>query len=87
MKKYIMLVTVVLIFIIGLAWVMTSAEGKTFKMRRRIYSNFGQFYQDTSFVINNREKIGLVMKGNLITPAFRERLMLSVTAVNNCRLC
>ena len=87
MKKYIVLVTVILIFIIGLAWVMTSAEGKTFKIRRRIYSNFGQFYQDTSFVINNREKIGLVMKGNLISPAFRERLMLSVTAVNNCRLC
>ena len=87
MKRYIMLVTVIVIFIIGLAWVMTSEEGKTFKIRRRIYSNFGQFYQDTSFVISNRKKIGLVMKGNLISPAFRERLMLSVTAVNNCRLC
>jgi len=82
-----MLVTVIVIFIIGLAWVMTSEEGKTFKIRRRIYNNFGQFYQDTSFVINNRKKIGHVMKGNLISPAFRERLMLSVTAVNNCRLC
>ena len=87
MKKYIMLVTVILVFIIGLAWVMTSEEGKIFKMRRKVYDNFGQFFSDTSFAITNRKKIGLVMKGNLISPAFRERLMLTVTSVNNCRFC
>ena len=87
MKKYIMLVTMVLISIIGLAWVMTSEEGKIFKMRRKVYDNFGQFLADTSFAITNRKKIGLVMKGNLISPAFRERLMLTVTSVNNCRFC
>ncbi len=87
MKKYIMFVNVILVFIIGLSWVMTSAEGKTFKIRRIIYSNFAQFFSDAGFAITNREKIGLVMKGNLISPAFRERLMLTVTSVNNCRFC
>ena len=47
----------------------------------------GQFFEDTSFAITNRKKIGQVMKGNLISPAFRERLMLTVTSVNNCRFC
>ena len=79
--------TLILICIIGVIWAMTSEEGKAFKMRRTIYSNFGQLCEDTSFAIKNRKKIGLIMKGNLISPAFRERLMLTVTAVNNCRFC
>ena len=87
MKKYISLMVLILILIVGVAWVMTSEEGKIFKIRRRIYSNFGQFWEETSFAIKNRKKIALVMKGNLISPAFRERLMLTVTAVNNCRFC
>ena len=87
MKKYILLMTLILIFIIGLVWVMTPEEGRIFKIRRATYSNFGQFCEDTSFAIKNRKKIGLVMKGNLISPTFRERLMLTVTAVNNCRIC
>ena len=87
MKKYLLLISVIIIFIIGLAWIMTSAEGKIFKRQRRVYDNFGQFLEDTSFAIKNRKKIGLVMKGNLISPAFRERLMLTVTSVNNCRFC
>jgi len=87
MKKYPVLITLILICIIGLAWIMTSEEGKIFKMRRKVYDNLGQFFTDTSFAITNRKKIGLVMKGNLISPAFRERLMLTVTSVNNCRFC
>ena len=87
MKKYLVLITLILICIIGLAWIMTSEEGKIFKMRRKVYENAGQFFADTSFAIKNRKKIGLVMKGNLISPAFRERLMLTVTSVNNCRFC
>jgi AhpD family alkylhydroperoxidase len=86
-KKYVSFMALILIFIVGVVWVMTSEEGKIFKIRRRIYCNFGQFWKDTSFVIENRKKIALIMKGNLISPAFRERLMLSVTAVNNCRIC
>ena len=66
---------------------MTSGEGKTFKIRRRTYRNFGQVGKDISFMIKNRKKISMIMKGNLISPSFRERLMLSVTAVNNCRIC
>ena len=77
----------ILIFIVGVVWVMTSGEGKTFKIRRRTYRNFGQVGKDISFMIKNRKKISMIMKGNLISPSFRERLMLSVTAVNNCRIC
>jgi AhpD family alkylhydroperoxidase len=84
-KKYLLLM--ILICIIGVIWAITSEEGKSFKMRRTIYSNFGQLCEDTSFAIKNRKKIGLIMKGNLISPAFRERLMLTVTSVNNCRFC
>ena len=87
MKKYISFVALILIFIVGVVWVMTSEEGKTFKIRRRTYRNFGQVGEDISFMIKNRKKISMIMKGNLISPSFRERLMLSVTAVNNCRIC
>jgi len=86
-KKYISLMVLIIIVIVGVVWVMTSEEGKIFTIRRRIYSNFGQFWKDASFGIENRKKIALIMKGNIISPAFRERLMLTVTAVNNCRFC
>ena len=87
MKKYIVLIPLMVLFIIGVAWVVTSEEGKIFTLRKTTYSSLGQVWEDASFGIKNREKIGLVMKGNLISPAFRERLMLTVTAVHNCRIC
>ena len=87
MKKYISLMALILILIVGVVWVMTSEEGRAFEVQRRIYSDFGQLWEDASFAIKNRKKIGLVMKGDLISPDFRERLMLTVTAVNNCRFC
>ena len=87
MKKYIVFITAILIFIIGLAWTITTEEGRIFKIRRNVYDNFGEFFEDTRFALTNRKKIGQVMKGNLIDPAFRERLMLTVTSVNNCRFC
>jgi AhpD family alkylhydroperoxidase len=71
----------------SLAWTMTTEEGRLFKIRRNVYDDFGQFFEDTRFALTNRKKIGQVMKGNLIDPAFRERLMLTVTSVNNCRFC
>ena len=57
------------------------------KFRRRIYRNPGQFWEDFRFLIKNHSRIRAVMKQNLIPPAFRERLMLAVTAVNGCRYC
>jgi hypothetical protein len=54
-KKYILIMALILIFVIGLGWVMTSEEGKIFKIRRTTYSTFGQFCEDASFVINNRK--------------------------------
>lgn len=57
------------------------------KFRRRTYHNPGQFWEDFKFLVKNRSWIRAVMKRNLISPAFRERLMLAVTAVNGCRYC
>jgi AhpD family alkylhydroperoxidase len=37
--------------------------------------------------MKNRSRIRAVMKQDLISPAFRERLMLAVTAVSGCRYC
>ncbi|MCK4314262.1 MAG: carboxymuconolactone decarboxylase family protein [Anaerolineae bacterium] len=37
--------------------------------------------------MKSRSRIRAVMKQNLTSPAFRERLMLAVTAVNGCRYC
>ena len=61
-KKYILLITLILIFIVGVVWVMTSEEGKTFKIRRRTYSNFGQVGEDNSFMIKNRKKISMITR-------------------------
>ena len=57
------------------------------KFRRRIYRNPGQFWEDFRFLIKNRSRIRAVMKQKRISTAFRERLMLAVTAVNGCRYC
>ena len=54
---------------------------------RRIYHSWGQFWQDMRFPLRNRPKIRAAMRGGLVSFAFRERLMLSVTAVNGCRYC
>ncbi len=57
----------------------------TFK--RRMYQNIGEFVADLRAMIARRKEIRALMRGQTITPAFRERLMLAVTAVNRCRYC
>ncbi len=57
------------------------------KFQRRIYRSFGQFWRDFRYPLQHREKIKLAMSGELVSFAFRERLMLAVTAVNGCRYC
>jgi AhpD family alkylhydroperoxidase len=85
--KLIALIVLILFFITGLSWIKTSEEAKNFVISKRIYHNFGQFWEDAGFVMKNRKKIGPTMKGGVISPAFRERLMLIVTSVNNCSSC
>jgi AhpD family alkylhydroperoxidase len=54
---------------------------------RRKYHGLGEFFKDLRMIMSRRREIRTLMQGDVITPAFRERLMLTVTAVNNCRYC
>ena len=53
------------------------------KFRRRIYSSWSQLWWDMKRPMENRG----VMRSGLVSYAFRERLMLTVTEVNGCRYC
>jgi AhpD family alkylhydroperoxidase len=57
------------------------------KFKRRSYHRLGELFSDLRAVLSERKNIGLLMRGELIAPAFRERLFLSVTTVNDCRYC
>ena len=57
---------------------------KTFQ--KRTYQGLGEAWEDYRFIIKRRSLIRKTMK-KLISPAFRERLMLVVTQVNGCRYC
>ena len=57
------------------------------QFNKRYYNNLGQFWRDMRYPFQNRDKMKLAMGGELVSPAFRERLMLAVTAVNGCRYC
>lgn len=58
------------------------------EFKKRIYRSPRQFWEEFKFLIKNRARIRAVMRQqNPISPAFRERLMMAVTAVNGCRYC
>ena len=57
------------------------------KFNKRTYKNLKDFFSDLYFPIKNRNRLKEVTAKKLISPAFRERLMLAVTAVNGCRYC
>jgi len=54
------------------------------KYRKRTFKNLKEFSHDLSFPVRNRARLKDMRS---ISPAFRERLMLAVTAVNGCRYC
>jgi AhpD family alkylhydroperoxidase len=58
----------------------------TKKFRRRIYGSPGEFLQDFRYMMSRRALIHQAMR-ELISPPFRERLMMVVTEVNGCRYC
>jgi AhpD family alkylhydroperoxidase len=58
---------------------------KTF--RRRLYPSLGDFAADLRATMGRPRQMRAVMRGDSLDPAFRERLMLAVTAVNGCRYC
>jgi AhpD family alkylhydroperoxidase len=55
--------------------------------RRRIYPGFGELLYDLRMIFSRPKEIYFLMQGKVIPPSFRERLMLTVTAVNRCRYC
>ena len=57
------------------------------RFNRRTYKSFAKMLSDFSKVVAERKQIRPLIHGNLIDPAFRERLMLVVTSVNQCRYC
>lgn len=55
--------------------------------QKRTFKSFGQFWRELFFMLNNRKNIRSALRNSEISPAFRERLMLAVTSVNDCRYC
>jgi AhpD family alkylhydroperoxidase len=54
---------------------------------RRYYRGWKSFWKDFKFILSHRKKIKSAMSSDLVTAAFRERLMLAVTEVNQCSYC
>ena len=57
------------------------------KFRKRIYTTPGAFLKDVGFLMRNFRRINAIFNGERLDPAFRERIMLAVTHVNECRFC
>jgi AhpD family alkylhydroperoxidase len=57
------------------------------KFKKRTYKNLRDVFSDLWFPIRNRSGLREITRKRLISCAFRERLMLAVTAVNGCRYC
>lgn len=55
--------------------------------QRRYYRSLGQFGSDMVWPFRHRKQVKQAMRGGQVSFAFRERLMLAVTAVNECRYC
>jgi AhpD family alkylhydroperoxidase len=55
--------------------------------KRRLYPSLGDFAADLRATMGRPRQMRAVMRGDSLEPAFRERLMLAVTAVNGCRYC
>jgi AhpD family alkylhydroperoxidase len=57
------------------------------KFNKRTYKNPKELFSDLLFPIRNGRRLKQAKKQGLITEAFQERLMLTVTAVHGCRYC
>jgi AhpD family alkylhydroperoxidase len=63
------------------------SAGQNREFRRRYYSNWRIFWQDFQVLLSQRNQIKKALREDCISPAFRERLMMAVTEVNDCRYC
>lgn len=57
------------------------------KFKRRIYKSPVGLWRDFKYIFSRRRIIKEAMSGELVSEAFRERLMMAVTEVNGCRYC
>jgi len=57
------------------------------KFNKRTYRNPKELFTDLCFPIRKRKQLREVKNKRLLSPAFRERLMLAVTSVEGCRYC
>jgi len=57
------------------------------KFTKRIFKNPKDFFIDWWFVTRNVKRLKEATDKGLISDAFKERLMMAVTAVNGCRMC
>ena len=54
---------------------------------KRTYKSIGELIKALWFPFKNREHLKKLRDNKLLSPAFKERLMLAVTEVNDCRYC
>jgi len=59
----------------------------TKSFNRRYYHSLREIIADTKIIFSQRTQIKALMRNELISDAFRERVMLAVTEVNGCRYC
>lgn len=57
------------------------------KFSRRTYKSISEFTADLKFLFKNHKKIRAIEQGKIMDEEFKERLMLAVTQVNDCRYC
>jgi AhpD family alkylhydroperoxidase len=57
------------------------------KFKKRTLKNPKEFFGEVWFVTRNMKRLKDAKAKGLISTSFRERLMLAVTAVNDCRYC
>ena len=55
--------------------------------KHRYYRRLKDIMVDFRAIMSRRSEISPLMRGEVIDPAFRERLMLVATEVNGCRYC
>jgi AhpD family alkylhydroperoxidase len=55
--------------------------------KKRTYAGVGDFLRDVRFLVANRKRVRAILRGQTLSASFRERLMLAVTHVNQCRYC
>ena len=61
-----------------------TGTGRSYK---RTYRGIREFLADIAFLTKNIRLVRKIMRGGLISDAFRERLMLAVTSVYGCTYC